>query len=115
MTKYWELYHNNIFGIVNLGGYSAADIEIYGRNRFALPYKFIHTPTDKIKFRYSLGKQFEIIQGAHNSVNPLRSESTIILYPCDRDIGFFVSYIYGHDNHNYRFVDSGHQINFGIT
>jgi hypothetical protein len=114
-TAYWELYHNNMFGLVDLGGYSDFDIEIYGKHRFGFGYEFIHTPTDKIKFRYSLGQKFEIIQGAHNYVNPLRSESTIILYPWDRDIGFFASYIYGHDNYNYRFVDSGHQINFGVT
>ncbi|MFT4849669.1 MAG: hypothetical protein ACI83B_002213 [Sediminicola sp.] len=114
-TTFWELYHNNMFGLVDLGGYSDFDIEIYGRNRFGLGYEFIHTPTQNINFRYSLGQQFEIIQGAHNYVTPLRSESIIILYPWDRDIGFFVSYIYGHDNYNYRFVDSGHQINFGVT
>jgi hypothetical protein len=104
-----------MFGLVDFGGYTDFDIEIYGKNRFGLEYEFIHTPTEKIKFRYSLGQKFELIQGAHNHVNPLRSESSIIAYPWDRDIGFFVSYIYGHDNYNYRFVDSGHQINFGVT
>jgi hypothetical protein len=51
-----------MFGLVDLGGYSDVDIEIYSRNRFRLAYQFIHTPTVKIKFRYSLGQQFEIIQ-----------------------------------------------------
>ncbi|MBE9489862.1 MAG: hypothetical protein IMY67_06175 [Bacteroidetes bacterium] len=114
-TTSWELYHNNMFGLVDLGGYSDFDIEIYGRNRFGLEYEFIHTPTEKINFRYSLGQKFEMIQGAHNYVEPLRSETTIIIYPWDRDIGFFASYIYGHDNYNYRFVDSGNQLYFGVT
>ena len=114
-TTSWELYHNKMFGLVDLGGFSDFDIEIYGRNRFGLEYEFIHTPTEKINFRYSLGQKFEMIQGAHNYVEPLRSETTLILYPWDRDMGFFVSYIYGHDNYNYRFVDSGNQINIGVT
>jgi hypothetical protein len=112
-TASWELYHNKFIGLFDFGGYSDFDIAIYGHNRFNLGYEFIHVW--KPKLRYSLEQKFEIIQGAHPFVEPLRSETTFTLYPFDRDIGIFASYIYGHDNYNYRFVDSGNQIAIGIS
>jgi len=113
ITGSWELYHYRMFGFIDKGGYSKSDIKIYGRNRFGLEGEYIHTY--KGKFRYSIGQKFELIQGAHKSVEPLRSETTGTIYPFAKDIGFFVSYFYGHDNYNYRFVDSGSQINIGVT
>lgn len=112
-TASWELYHNRFLGLFDFGGYSEFDINIYGRNRFGLEYEYEHQW--KPKLRYAIEQKFEIIQGAHPSVEALRSETTFTLYPFNRDIGLFVTYVYGHDNYNYRFVDSGNQIGFGVS
>lgn len=112
-TASWELYHNRFLGLFDFGGYNDFDIKIYGRNRFGLGYEFIHTYESK--FRYSLSQQIELIQGAHDSVEALRSESTITVYPFNKSMGIFASYVYGHDNYNYRFLDSGNQFVIGIT
>jgi hypothetical protein len=112
-TASWELYHNKFIGLFDFGGYSDFDIDIYGRNRFGLGYEFIHAW--KPNLRYSFEQKFEVIQGSHPFVEPFRSETIFTLYPFDRDIGIFASYIYGHDNYNYRFVDSGNQIAIGVS
>jgi hypothetical protein len=112
-TASYELYHNLFVGLFDFGGYTDFDINIYGRNRFGLGYEYVHQW--KPKLRYSLEQKFEIIQGAHPFVEPLRSETTFTIYPFNRDIGIFATYVYGHDNYNYRFVDSGNQIGFGIS
>ncbi|QHI34898.1 hypothetical protein IMCC3317_02430 [Kordia antarctica] len=112
-TTSWELYHNRFLWLFDFGGFSDFDINIYGRNRFSLGYEFVHAW--KPDLRYAFEQKFEIIQGAHPFVEPLRSETTLTLYPFDSNIGIFASYIYGHDNYNYRFVDSGNQISVGIS
>ncbi len=109
----WELYHKNMFGLFDKGGYTDFDISIYGRNRFAFEYEFIHTYNQGI--RYSLGVKTEIIQGAHPFVAPFRGELILTCYPFNKDVGFFAAYITGHDNYNYRFIDSGNQLNIGLT
>ncbi|AXG71652.1 hypothetical protein KORDIASMS9_03909 [Kordia sp. SMS9] len=112
-TASWELYHNRFFGLFDFGGYSDFDIRIYGRHRFGLGYEYIYQV--KPKLRYAIEQKFEIIQGAHPFVEPVRSETTFTVYPFNRDIGFFATYVYGHDNYNYRFVDSGNQLGFGVS
>ncbi len=108
------IYHDNFLGLLPFGGYSDADIKIYGRLRFHVGYEYIHTLKKKCLFlkdgaRYSLLEKCEIIQGAHPSVNPFRSVTTASLFPFSgsKEFGFFASFITGHDNYNYRFVDSG--------
>ena len=113
ITATYELFHNNMFGIADVGGYSDDDIEIYGRNRFGLEYEYIHTYMER--FRYSVGQKLELIQGSHDSVEPIRIETSFTWYPFATDLGVYASYIYGHDNYNYRFVDTGSQISIGIT
>ncbi len=112
-TASWELYHNRFIGLLDFGGYSDFDINIYGRNRFGIGYEYEHQWKPKV--RYAIEQKFELIQGAHPFVEPLRSETTFTLYPFNRDIGVFMSYIYGHDNYNYRFVDSGNQFAIGVS
>ena len=110
-------YHNKFLGVGNFGGYSQADILIYGRNRYTASYEYVRVFKDGMGSRISLKENFEIIQDAHKSVNPVRSETMITYYPfCkSKGLGFFISYINGHDNYNYRFVDSGQQATVGIS
>lgn len=109
----WERYHINMFGLFKKGGYTEFDITIYGKNRYGFEYEYMHTFANTTRFTF--GFKTELIQGAHNFVEPFRNELMFTWYPLNRDIGLFASYISGHDNYNYRFVDSGNQVNIGLT
>ncbi|MCU0440455.1 MAG: hypothetical protein MUC49_21390 [Raineya sp.] len=111
------LYHNRFLGIGDFGGFTQNDIEIYGKHRFLLGFEFMNVLEKLDNRRYSLKQNIEIISKPHQSVNPFRLESVITFYPLkkSKDVGIMLTYIYGHDNYNYRFVDSGHQITFGLT
>lgn len=66
-------------------------------------------------------QDLEYILDAHDHANTLRSETKATIFlgclPWDfsSNLGIFSSYIYGHDNYNLRFVDSGYQVTFGFT
>lgn len=105
-------YHNNFFGIVDFGGFTDNSIAMYGRWRFLVSYAYSYQWSSGYRIRVS--EDMEFIQGAHPSVNPFRSLTTTTIY-FPRHIGFFMSYNYGHDDYNLRFVDSGHQFGFGMT
>ncbi|MCF8277356.1 MAG: hypothetical protein K9J17_11545 [Flavobacteriales bacterium] len=116
----YMLYHNRMFGIIDLGGFSDNDIKIFGRHRLSGMYEFVKAFSVGKKQWYQrirLKQQFEVIIGAHPHVNPLRMETSATYYPIQgaKSLGFAVSYIYGHDNYNYRFVDAGHQATVGIS
>ena len=61
-------------------------------------------------------QKLELIIGAHESVNLIRSETKVMYYPFinSKILGFHASFIDGHDNYNYRFLESGNQIAGGI-
>ena len=111
------LYHDRFLGLGNFGGFSDNDINLYGRWRFLAGYEFMHVFKNGAGTRISLKENIELISGAAAQVNPLRNEVTITWYPFkhSRALGFLASYIYGHDNYNFRFVDSGNQGTLGIT
>ncbi|TDD94126.1 hypothetical protein [Flavobacterium cellulosilyticum] len=113
----YTLYHNRFVGIGNFGGYTPNDIKIYGRHRLSAGYEFMKVLQKLDDKRFSIKQNLELIEKPHQSVNPFRSESIVTFYPFTKSktVGFFVSYIYGHDNYNLRLVDSGHQATFGIT
>lgn len=110
-TLNYRLYHNNFWGLFDFGGYPPYDIDIYGRHNFKASYEFIHSFK---KIRYSIFTGVDVLPDSHASVEPFRFEGTASIYPLDTDMGFFVSYTYGHDNYNYRFVDSFHRLSFGV-
>ena len=56
----------------------------------------------------------EYITNPHTSVQRMRVELTANIY-LENNLGFFISGVYGHDNYNYRFVDSGFQMYGGIN
>lgn len=117
----YTLYHDKLLGMFKLGGYSTADIAIFGKHRFLASYEYtmVFWISKKRGFyqRFRWKHNLEVIVGAHPHVNPVRFESTASYYPFQtlRSIGLMVSFIYGHDNYNYRFVDSGRQLSVGIT
>jgi hypothetical protein len=109
-------YHDKLFiFLFDIGGYSDADIKIYGRVRYHLGYERIKNFSEGR--RWSFAENIELIQKPHDSVNPFRSETIFTVYPhpLAKAFGYFLAYTFGHDNYNFRFVDSGHQVTFGIT
>lgn len=110
------LYHNRFFGLFDFGGYTKEDIAIYGHWRFLPSYEYMRVVTSK-GARLTVKENLEIIQGAHPHVEPFRNELMLTYYPFPKikEFGFFMSYIYGYDNYNFRFVDSGHQFSLGMS
>ena len=113
----YTLYHNRFLGIADFGGYTQNDIKIYGRNRFLGGYEYMRVLKKNKNTRYTIKQNIEFIQKPHASVDPFRTETIFTYYPFPKSktFGFMTSYIYGHDNYNFRFVDSGHQVSFGLT
>ncbi len=122
------LYHDKLAGIGNLGGYTEQDIAIYGRWRFQFGYEFtwvLRDPgSEKITTknhaapRITFSEKLEVISGAHPWVNPLRSETRISYAPglfFGQEPQLFIGFVTGHDNYNYRFLDSGNQFSIGIS
>jgi hypothetical protein len=110
-------YHNRFLGIADFGGFSQNDIKLYGYNRLLIGYEYMKVLERYNNKRYSLKQQLEMINHPHSSVNPIRSETSFTFYPFAKSkaVGVLVSYVFGHDNYNFRFVDSGHQLTVGIT
>lgn len=112
-------YHDKFWGMLNFGGYTEQDIEIYGKWRYHLGYEYMRvfkSFCDK-NWRISFSHNIEIIQGAHPWVNPYRSETILNVFPFQnaQAFGLTFSFIAGHDNYNYHFVDSVRQFTAGIT
>jgi len=114
-----NIYHDKFWGLFDFGGYSDDDIKIYGRLRYTIGYSFIKLlkPDQSNPKRIAFTENIELISGAHPSVNPFRSVTTFAYYPIGKfkEFGIMASYIYGHDNYNFRFVDGGSQFAFGLT
>ena len=117
----WNRFHNNLLYLFDIGGFTKEDINIYGRNRFKIGVEKLFSLSannylrKKLNFdRVSLSFDHEYIYKPHPFVNPSRLELTAVSF-LKNDVGFFISGIYGHDNYNYRFVDSGFQLFLGIT
>ena len=113
----YTLYHDKFLGVGSFGGYSDEDITIYGKHRFIGEYEFMTVFNKNTEKRYTLKQKIEYINNPHNSVEPLRLETllSIYLFPKSKSLGLLFSYIYGHDNYNYRFLDSGSQMSIGVT
>lgn len=104
-------YHDNFLFVLPFGGYADNLIPIYGHWRFMWSYEYTH---ELGKNSMSIGQYWEYIADAHPFVNPLRLETKLSYTLRKSNIGFFATYIYGHDNYNIRFVDSGNQFGVGV-
>ena len=104
-------YHKFMLGFIPMGGYANNLIGIYGHRRHKFGIEYIKVRGNN---KISIAENLEYIRGAHPFVNPIRIE-TIFSYFFHGEAGVFISYVYGHDNYNSRFVDSGHQVSIGFT
>lgn len=109
-----NVYHDKLLYVGNVGGYSDADIHIYGRHRFVAGGSYMWRISQANLRRFVVSVNTEIIATPHPSVNPWRGEFTFT-YFMHNSTGFFLSANAGHDNYNYRFVDSGFQVFAGLT
>ena len=118
----YNRFHDRILWILpDIGGYTENDIKIYGKNRFKLGgdfMKMFNKDEDEMSDwsfdRYQVALNFNLIHKPHPYVNPFRTDLTGTVY-FHNNLGLFVSGIYGHDNYNYRFVDSGFQLFTGLV
>jgi len=112
MTATYQLYHNKFMGFADFGGYNEEDIDIYGRHSLEASYEFTGYYKD---IRYTLSEQASYNFGSHPSSDPLRSETSLFVYPFSNDFGFMAQFAIGRDDYNYRFLDSFPRISIGIT
>lgn len=110
-------YHNLFWGLFDFGGFTQQDIRIYGRYRWQAGAEYIRYFPGRHPWFLTVGEQVELISGTeYSSINRFRSETTVAVYPVNNllSFGLFASFIAGHDNYNFRFVDSGNQLAIGI-
>ena len=112
----YNRYHNDLLFLRDIGGFSDEDIKIYGRNRiFGELGAMLTLKNDPLRINRLNFRAFcEYISQPHPSVNPWRVELEATAF-FKNNVGLFVSTIFGHDNYNYRFVDSGFQFFAGMT
>jgi hypothetical protein len=110
------LYHRKFLGVLDMGGITNNDAAIIGRHTMSFNYEYMKAVKRFANRRIALKQRFEYIYKTHPFINPLRMESSCVVYPFlkAKEIGIVLSYIYGHDNYNYRVVDSGQQVTLGI-
>ena len=115
LTLTYTLYHRNMLFLLNYGGYSDNDIQIYGKHRIGFSYEF--SSKVRRKYFYVLKQHINYIVGDHSSVNSLRSETSFSLFFSKkaRNFGIKTAYIFGHDDYNLRFVDDVNQITLGVV
>lgn len=113
----YVLYHRHFFGVLDMGGITKNDAAIIGRHTMSVNFEYMKVLERFAERRFSLKQHVEYIYKTHPFINPFRMESSCTFYPFQnaKEIGLVLSYIYGHDNYNYRVVDSGHQMTLGIT
>ena len=117
----YVINHKGIFGIADVDLVSDGDLDLIGRHRLQLAYEyalaFRIVKKSKVYQRIRFKQNLDAIFRAHPHINPIRAETSAIFYPASTvsALGLAFSYVYGHDNYNFRIVDSGHQFTVGLT
>jgi hypothetical protein len=117
----YVINHKGMLGFIDVDLVSKGDLDIIGRHRINFAYEYLLTfrfaKKSNVYQRIRLKQQLEAVIGAHPHINPLRLETSATFYPASTvsALGLVFSYIYGHDNYNFRVVDSGHQFSAGLT
>ncbi|MEQ8624222.1 MAG: hypothetical protein RJQ00_05190 [Vicingaceae bacterium] len=88
------------------------DIQFVGDNFIKMETESFFSPNDKIDF--SLKNELEYVNGVHASINPWRYTFSVNVFPLEWVTAFYMAYTTGHDNYNYRIVDSGNQFSVGV-
>ena len=88
------------------------DIQLVGDNFINIETESFFSPNEKLDF--SLKNELEYVNGVHASINPWRYTFSVNVFPLEWVTAFYVAYTTGHDNYNYRIVDSGNQISVGV-
>ncbi len=105
--------HENFAFLFDIGRENnGGDIQFVGDN-------FIQVATESFfsaskKFDLSIKNELEYIHGTHPSINPWRYTFSVNVFPLDWVTAFQVAFSSGHDNYNYRIVDSGNQFTIGV-
>lgn len=109
-------YHDKLLYLIPIGGYNDYDIKMYGRYRLHAGYEYMRVFDQEYR-RWSGALKLEYIVNPHEWVQPWRTDLRGNIYPfkCIPELGFFISLTFGHDNYNYRFVDSGTALSIGVT
>jgi hypothetical protein len=117
----YVVYHKGMLGFIDVDLVSDADLQILGQHRLNVSYEYTRSfrfsRKTNVYQRIRLKQQLEAIIGAHPHINPIRLETVATLYPASvvSALGLTFSYIYGHDNYNFRVIDSGQQFTVGLT
>jgi len=105
--------HNHVAAayLINVDG-GENDIQFIGDQVYTVIIESFFAPIKKVDF--SIKNEFEYVNNAHPSVNPWRYRLSLNTFPYDWRTAFFIAYTSGHDNYNYRIVDSRNQFSLGI-
>ena len=116
----WTIFHDKFLGVLPFGGYkdddtsafADFDIDIYRRHRIQLGLEYSRMFNNQSTF--VAGLDYRNMIGAKYQINPNRLVASVRWYhKCD--FGYFMKFIYGHDDYNIRFLDSGFQFRVGIS
>lgn len=108
----YSYYHEALFLIFKYNGSADNDINVIGRHQLGFSYEYIRNTEHNL--RYTVKQSVKRLFGQHASIEPWRFETRLSLFPEDWITAFYLEYIYGHDDYNFRIVDAGQQISVGI-
>ena len=88
------------------------DIQIIGNQTISLSSESFFSLNEN--FDLSIKNKLDYIDDVHPSINPWRYNFTVNFFPKEWVTAFFMAFTSGHDNYNYRIVDSGNQFSVGV-
>jgi len=104
--------HEALFLIFKYNGSADNDVKVIGRHQVGFSYEY-NRNTD-LNFSYAFKLATKRLIGQHNSIEPWRFETSVSVFPEDWITAFYLEYIYGHDDYNFRIVDAGQQVSIGL-
>lgn len=107
----FQVNHVDIVYLFNVDE-KEGDVRIVGDQVYTVMMESFLAPISNADI--SIINEIEYIKNAHPSINPWRYRLTLNIFPYDLYTAFFIAFTSGHDNYNYRIVDSRNQISLGI-
>lgn len=105
-------YHAEFIGLIDYGGSGEQDVAIIGDGQinFGLSLsKAIFSSSDLV-----LRQELAYLQNSHPSIDPWRYSAHLSFYPSNWYTAFTFFFVQGHDNYNFRLVDSSTQFGVGL-